>query len=107
MKSWMLERDRLIEQTMAFVEGVAAANPARTAEAAAPPPEPDKMAEPPAPAQRIPIAAVVPAISERAEIERRVAKFKAQQRKFQQAREQDYHEIFSKSCVGNGNAVRA
>jgi len=44
--------------------------------------------------------------SERAEIERRVANFKAQQQKFQRAREADYDAIFSKTRSTRGNASR-
>ena len=107
MKHWMRERDQLIEQTLAFVEGVAAARPAR-AVAAAPRAEPAKPAEqarpaePPKPAALAPIRVVAMA-SERAEIERRVANFKAQQQKFQRAREADYDAIFSKARATPGN----
>jgi hypothetical protein len=111
MKHWMRERDQLIEQTLAFVEGVAAARPARPAAAASPHAEPVKAveparpAEPPKPAGLAPIR-VVPMASERAEIERRVANFKAQQQKFQRAREADYDAIFSKTHATAGNASR-
>ena len=44
--------------------------------------------------------------SERAEIERRVANFKAQQQKFQRAREADYDAIFSKARATPGNPTR-
>jgi hypothetical protein len=105
MKWWMRERDELIEQTLAFVEGVAAARPARTAAAAPARAEPAKPveqagqarpAEPPKPAGFSPIR-LAPMASERAEIERRVANFKAQQQKFQRAREADYDTIFAKA----------
>jgi hypothetical protein len=111
MKHWMRERDQLIEQTLAFVEGVTAARPARPAAAAPPRAEPAKAiaparpAEPPKPAVLAPIR-VVPMASERAEIERRVANFKAQQQKFQRAREADYDAIFSKTRATRGNATR-
>ena len=48
MKHWMHERDQLIEQTLAFVEGIAAARPARTAAAAVARAEPIKPAARPA-----------------------------------------------------------
>jgi chorismate mutase len=111
MKHWMRERDQLIEQTLAFVEGVAAARPARPpapASARAEPAkavEPVRQAEPPKPAGPAPIR-VVPIASERAEIERRVANFKAQQQKFQRAREADYDAIFSKARATPGNPTR-
>jgi hypothetical protein len=96
MKWWMRERDQLIEQTLAFVEGVAAARPARTepAKKAEPAVEPPKPAGPPSMA------------SERAEIERRVANFKANQQKFQRAREAHYDAIFSKTRATPGNPPR-
>jgi hypothetical protein len=110
MKLWMRERDQLIEQTLAFVEGVAAAKPARAAAVGPARAEPGKPvaqtgpAEPPKPEK---FAAVgVPMVSERAEIERRVAKFKAQQQKFQRAREADYDAIFSKARATPGNQTR-
>jgi hypothetical protein len=102
MKWWMRERDQLIEQTLAFVEGVAAARPARTVAAGPARAEPAKpVAEPPKPARLAPLA------SERAEIERRVANFKAQQQKFQRAREADYDAIFSKARATPGNLTQA
>jgi hypothetical protein len=111
MKLWMRERDQLIEQTMAFVQGVAAAKPARapaagpaSAEPAKPvaqvvPPELPKLAG-------IAVMGLAPMASERAEIERRVAKFKAQQQKFQRAREAHYDAIFSKARATPGNQTR-
>jgi hypothetical protein len=102
MKHWMHERDELIEQTLAFVQGVAAARPARAVAAAAARPEPAKPVErvgAPEPPKFAGLAAMgLPRMaSERAEIERRVANFKAQQQKFQRAREAHYDEIFSKT----------
>ena len=111
MKWWMRERDQLIEQTLAFVEGVAAARPARTAVAAparaeaARPLEQAGPAEPPKPAGFAPIKLPFMA-SERAEIERRVANFKAQQQKFQRAREAHYDAIFAKARAIPGNLPR-
>jgi hypothetical protein len=111
MKWWMRERDQLIEQTLAFVEGVAAAKPARTTAAASARAEPAKPveqagpAEPPKPAGLAPIR-LAPMASERAEIERRVANFKAQQQKFQRAREVHYDAIFAKARATLGNPTR-
>jgi hypothetical protein len=108
MKHWMRERDQLIEQTLAFVEGVAAARPARAVAAAparAEPAEQARPVEPPKPAGFAPIRVVAMA-SERAEIERRVANFKAQQQKFQRAREAHYDAIFSKARATPGNQTR-
>jgi hypothetical protein len=107
MKLWMRERDQLIEQTLAFVEGVAAASP-RRAGAAGPVirAEPAKAVEPLRPAQPPTIPGLVPMASERAEIQQRVANFKAQQQKFQRAREAHYDAIFSKTRATPGNQTR-
>ncbi len=108
MKHWMRARDELIEQTLAFVEGVTAARPVRIAVAAparAEPAKPAGQAEPPKPAWVAP-ASLAPMASERAEIERRVANFKAQQQKFQRAREAHYDAIFSKARATPGNQSR-
>jgi len=111
MMLWMRERDQLIEQTMAFVQGVAAAKPARAAAAGPAWTEPAKPvaqtqpAEPSRPERFAPIG-LDPMASERAEIERRVAKFKAQQQKFQRAREAHYDAIFSKARATPGNQPR-
>jgi hypothetical protein len=111
MKLWMRERDQLIEQTLAFVQGVAAAKPVR-AEAAGPArAEPAKPVEQAGPAEQprlagIPPIGLAPMASERAEIEHRVAKFKAQQQKFQRAREAHYDAIFSKARATPGNQTR-
>jgi hypothetical protein len=51
MKLWMRERDQLIEQTMAFVQGVAAAKPARAAIAAPAQAEPAKPVAQASPAE--------------------------------------------------------
>lgn len=111
MKLWMRERDQLIEQTLAFVQGVAAAKPVR-AEAVGPArAEPAKPVEQARPAELprlagIPPMGLAPMASERAEIEHRVAKFKAQQQKFQRAREAHYDAIFSKARATPGNQTR-
>jgi hypothetical protein len=118
MKLWMRERDQLIEQTMAFVQGVAAAKPVRAAVVGPVRVEPAKpaaqamqaiLAEPPRELPRpagIAVMGLAPMASERAEIERRVAKFKAQQQKFQRAREAHYDAIFSKARATPGNQTR-
>jgi chorismate mutase len=112
MMLWMRERDQLIEQTMAFVQGVAAAKPARAAAVALPEPAKPvaqaRPAEPSKPEKFVPIgvAGLAPMASERAEIERRVANFKAQQQKFQRAREAHYDAIFSKARATPGNQTR-
>lgn len=96
MKLWMRERDQLIEQTMAFVAGVAAAKPVPGIAVLPIEPTAPLQAPPPLPQSRPPVALDCMA-SERAQIEMRVAKFRKQQEKFQRAREAQYHEIFSKT----------
>ncbi|MEA2941249.1 MAG: hypothetical protein QOD09_1778 [Bradyrhizobium sp.] len=107
MKLWMRERDQLIEQTLAFVEGVAAAKPAQAAahRAALAEPKPVAQAEP-LKSEKLVGIGLPPMASERTEIERRVAKFKAQQQKFQRAREAHYDAIFSKARATPGNQTR-
>jgi hypothetical protein len=96
---------------LAFVEGVAAAKPARAAVAGpalAEPAKPIAQAGPAEPSkhEKLPAMALPPMASERAEIERRVANFKAQQQKFQRAREDHYDAIFSKARATPGNQTR-
>jgi hypothetical protein len=100
MKWWMRERDQLIEQTMAFVEGVAAAGPKRTSAPPVVQAEPSRPVEPTKPAAPAFIA------SERAQIEKRVANFKAQQQKFQREREEHYNAVFAKTRFVPGNPPR-
>ena len=98
MKWWMRERDQLIEQTLAFVEGVTAARPVR----AEPLPKPESS-KPVEAAKPIAVASMA---SERAEIERRVANFKAHQQKFQREREEHYDAVLAKARATPGNPTR-
>jgi hypothetical protein len=98
MKLWMRERDQLIEQTLAFVEGVAATRLAR--------PEPAPKPGPSKPVEAVKSAAAGFTGSERAEIQQRVANFKAQQQKFQHARESHYNAIISEARAIPGNQAR-
>jgi len=100
MKWWMRERDQLIEQTLAFVEGVAAASPKRTDAAVS------ARIEPPRPVEPLKPAGPGFMASERAEIERRVANFRARQQKFQRERDEHYNAVFSKTRSSLGNPVR-
>jgi hypothetical protein len=106
MKWWMRERDQLIEQTLAFVEGVAAARPVRTDAAVPARVEPTRPVEPPKPVESAKTMGPGFMASERAEIERRVANFKAHQQKFQREREEHYDAIFSKTRATPGNPTR-
>ena len=100
MTSWMEERDRLVAQTQAFVQQVAAAHPKDLAgpvekapietvetaaiEAAAP----DMPALDAAPAAvAAPVRRVVPVASERSDIQARVAAFRARQARMNEERE--------------------
>ncbi|WP_036054037.1 hypothetical protein [Bradyrhizobium sp. URHD0069] len=104
MKSWMEERDRLIAQTMAFVEEVAASTPSRVApQIIAAPIDLVQNAEQPvqlkrerveAPAE--PIATSGPRTRERAEIQKRVASFRAHQLRLIQDRDQFFRSVMTK-----------
>jgi hypothetical protein len=89
MHEWMKQRDLLIEETLEFVQGVAAnfKDALPVAKGVAEPSTPDTLAQ-------SPLEAKVPAPTdkldvERASILRRVANFKANQQRFQRERE-DY-----------------
>ena len=123
MASWMEERDRLVEQTRAFVAGVAAAAaPSRqsdltAADATQGPAAPDVAAETvPAPATSVgsiePIAMpprlkpVAAAVSERAEIIQRVAAFQAHQSRVSRERDAFYEATQSKIRDVLGNEIK-
>lgn len=127
MPSWMEERDRLIAQAQAFVQQVAAANPrvssrpevekllADKAEAIAPAPSPPEVSAPIAPTadailatRPIPIASAtpaarLPAVSERTDIQQRVAAFRARQARMNAEREAYYETMQAKIRAGLGN----
>jgi hypothetical protein len=96
MKPWVLERDLLVEQTLAFVESAAATVPARrevpiltvAAKRVAPP----KLVEDTMP-------------SERADILRRVAAFRAHQAKIRQDREKYCNEMLAKTRAALRNGA--
>jgi hypothetical protein len=104
MKSWMEERDLLIAQTMAFVEEVAASTPTPVApQIVAAPIDQVQNAEKPIPveAERVegpaePIDTLRPRIDERAEIQKRVASFRAHQVRLIQDRDQFFHSVMAK-----------
>ena len=118
--TWMEERDRLVEQTRAFVAGVAAAaapaqGPADVQEKAAGPtapaeatvaPYPDNAVKPiqaPHIARKLKPAA---AVSERAEISQRVAAFQAHQSRVSREREAFYEATQSKIRDVLGNEIK-
>lgn len=106
MKSWMQERDRLIAETNAFVQAVAASTrrlvKAQTAAAStnqvqkAVQPirlEPEQAEAPPKPVDRLtPLARM----DERAEIAKRIASFKAHQARFSEDREKFFRSVMTK-----------
>ena len=117
MTSWMEERDRLIAQTQAFVQQVAAAHPVKAevemnpiriemveAVAIALPAEPFEapalpaaLAEPAAPvATAQQILALRPVASERSQIMERVAAFRARQARLNDERDAWYQTMQSK-----------
>jgi hypothetical protein len=90
MNEWMKERDLLIEETLAFAQGVAAnapkmASPARQFETA------QSFAS-----SSLQSADVAPDL-ERAAILRRVANFKAHQQRFQREREDYFQKTMAKA----------
>jgi hypothetical protein len=90
MTSWMEERDRLVAQTLAFVQGVAAAtsfHPAAPPAAAPVSPHQAKTTPLPAPSR------VHAPASDRDEIMRRVAAFKAHQHRLIKERESYYASV--------------
>lgn len=126
MTSWMKERDRLVEQTLAFVQGVAAAHPIQVGTIAAPltSPLPVEIATPPLPVAPEPIEAATPAVpvqaatsqaapapslpsigSERAAITKRVAAFRAHQDRLIRERETYYATVQAKIRDVLGNEV--
>jgi hypothetical protein len=104
MKSWMEERDLLIARTMAFVEEVAASTPSPVKpQIIAAPIDQVQNTEPPvqlerervgAPAE--PIATLRRGIDERAEIQKRVASFRAHQLRLIQDRDQFFRSMMTK-----------
>lgn len=132
MTTWMEERDRLVAQTAAFVQQVAAAHPhvsarpeiekllADKADAIQPPPsEPDSSppevaaavvptvsdvlaTRPVAMASSEPAARMTP-VSERSDIMQRVAAFRARQARMNDERETYYESMRAKICNQLGN----
>jgi hypothetical protein len=93
MQQWMKDRDQLIEETLAFVQGVATLKPIRI--------ETPTQVEPPkafAPQQP---AKPKDKLFGREEIRQRVADFKATQNRFQREREEYYKETMAKVRSGS------
>lgn len=129
MTSWMKERDRLVEQTRAFVQGVAAAHPIQARKLAATPPSPAEAASAPAlpvtapapvaaatpaaqiqvaPPQAVPVLPMqpLPSIgSERDAITKRVAAFRAHQDRLIRERETYYATVQAKIRDVLGNEI--
>ena len=127
MPSWMEERDRLMAQTQAFVQQVAAAHPhvsrrpevekplGDKVEAIAPAPSQPEASAPVAPTAdailatrsiaiaSAPPAARLPPVSERSDIQQRVAAFRARQARMNAEREAYYETMQAKIRSGLGN----
>jgi hypothetical protein len=122
MISWMEERDRLVAQTQAFVQQVAAAHPKEPARPVieqlmvvetapelpaaieAPAPTPPALAEPMAPmAISAPVQPLPPIASERSDILQRVAAFRARQARMNEERETYYQTMQAKIRHDLGN----
>jgi hypothetical protein len=127
MPSWMEERDRLMAQAQAFVQQVAAAHPrvssrpevekllADKAEAIEPAPSPPEVPAPVTPTAdailatrpiaiaSTPPAARLPPVSERSDIQQRVAAFRACQARMNAEREAYYETMQAKIRRGLGN----
>ena len=139
MKPWMKERDLLLQQTLAFVQGVVAAKPTRIASTgpvalSAPPAAGSPVdvssagvssvelssvaaaahddilsrpASPPIFSQRVLPRQVLPPASERADILKRVAAFRAHQGRLLQERETYYETVQAKIKTVLGNEMTA
>jgi hypothetical protein len=116
MTPWKKDLDLLIEQTMSFVRSVAATNPQKSTTIESPirGESPAAVAQSilvessaPESAQPIRLAAETlsskPAATERDEIQRRVASFKAHQDKLQREREDYYLSVIAKTRAMIGN----
>ena len=96
-KFWTRERDPLVEQTLSFVKGMTAAKLAEFVQ----PLDPPATKLLPQPADSDFMAA------ERADFQRRILEFRAQQQKIRQRREEHYDLVWQKTCVTLGNATGA
>ena len=85
---WIKDRDRLIEETLAFVQEVATLKPSQI--------EIPKQIEPPKAIEVVQIAKPKDKLFEREEIRRRLADFKATQNRFQREREEYYKTTMAK-----------
>ncbi len=85
---WIKDRDRLIEETLAFVQEVATLKPILI--------EVPKQIEPPKAIEVVQIAKPKDKLFEREEIRRRLADFKATQNRFQREREEYYETTMAK-----------
>ncbi len=92
MQQWMRDRDLLVEEALAFVQGVATNKPARI--------ETPTQVEPPKTVAVWQVAKPRDKLFEREEMLQRVADFKANQHKFQREREEYYELTMAKvrSC---------
>jgi hypothetical protein len=92
IKFWRRGRDPLVEQTLSFVKGIAASNPAEL--------EPPQERYGPQLTKRADSDFM---IAERAEFSRRVLQFRDRQHKIRWEREAHYDEIWEKTRLTLGN----
>jgi hypothetical protein len=88
MQQWMKDRDRLIEETLAFVQGVATLKPIQI--------EVPKQVDPPTAVELGQVAKPKDRLFEREEIRERLVVFKATQNRFQREREEYYKATMAK-----------
>jgi hypothetical protein len=100
MSEWMKQRDVLIEETLAFVQGVVANAPETTysLKSVGPLVQRPVVGEVPSPKNRIGM--------ERAMIQSRIADFAARQQKFQQEREEYYERTMKAARATQWTAPR-
>lgn len=88
MQQWLKDRDRLVEEGLAFIQTLAAAKRVRI--------ETPKQVESPKAVDLTQIAKPRDKLFERDEIRQRVADFKATQHRFQREREEYYEKTMAK-----------
>lgn len=98
MQQWMKDRDRLIEETLVFVQGVGTLKPTRIeSPTRVEPPKAFTPQQPTKPKDRL---------FEREDIRQRVADFKATQNRFQREREEYYKATMAKVRSGPSESQR-
>jgi hypothetical protein len=96
MQQWLKDRDRLVEDGLAFIQTLAAAKRVRI--------ETPTQIEPPKAVDQTQIAKPRDKLFDREEIRQRVADFKATQRRFQREREEYYEKTMAKVAPSRNEA---